>query len=595
MSNLELSIPPGFYLEPQVASWVTGAGVDYVVFNQGGAPPAISKYIAYDNLVPPNPFIAVTQDGTGNVVYDGGFPKIYNGSAPAPGSTFAQLSASFKFIYNALKWIANPEKVAAGNKKILILGDSDTSYSVNSTDPNGFRTSLDSICAIAGFVPTYRTASSYAGGLIDCRLTELNNYCAVFLMSSAYVTSPLITNQAVTDLSSFRSQGNGIFVMTDHGQVVTSPAMAVNLTTVSFFCTANKLIVQFGAYFSGDFTRSPVNVGSIRATYGDHPLYAGMTDAESIYAGGSESKVVVAEYTKYYPGSIPNVTIDKKGSSVVQAAAQMQDGSIETYRGFFAIAEGNPLVIKDALGNEITEVALGLSSRLPFMSLVTSLSGAGTVLGEIRRNATKIGAFSYTDDAGATVVWFTNEPEQTTANNGDVITAQITLPFNYGSSVTVSRVQPAIGGDLALAEVVTKLVGANERPLEAVLNKMITEISGKGVSITAKLSTGENVVALTNYFKPTADGSKLGPIDRAVYDTEAEAAPILAAAQVPGGTHNRVVLIKETGNLYRYLLGTWEKVLGANLAEIFGVGRIIENTLKVQRYRVASDGKLVSL
>ena len=43
-----------------------------------GIPPVLAKYIAYDNLTPQNPFIATVEDGLGNILLDGGFPKWYN-------------------------------------------------------------------------------------------------------------------------------------------------------------------------------------------------------------------------------------------------------------------------------------------------------------------------------------------------------------------------------------------------------------------------------------------------------------------------------------------------------------------------------------
>lgn len=598
-TNLQLSIPPGFYLEPQVASWVLGSGVDYVVFNQGGAPPAISKYIAYDTLTPANPFIAVTQDGTGNVVYDGGFPKLYNTYAPAAGATFAQLSGAFKFVHNALKWIANPDKVAAGNNKILVLGDGIANYNIKGTGPNDFKTSIDRICAIAGFVPTYKHTVDYAGGLLDPRLAELNQYCAVFLMSSLPGQYAQITNQGCTDLASFRSQGNGLFVMTDHGEVVTSAAQAANLTSSgNFFATANKVIVQFGAWFSGNYDRVPVNVGYIRANYGDHPLYAGMTNAEDIAAGGSESKVVVAEYTKYYPGNMPTVTINKSGSSVVQAAALMHDGSIETYRGFFAIAEGNPLVFKNGAGAEITALDLGYGARLSAVNLITSLSGAGTVLGEIRRGTVKIGSFFYTDELGTTVIWYANTPDQVMVKNGEALTAQIVVPFSYGTSLAIKRIQPSIGDGDSYAEIVSKAMGATDkRVTEAGTAGILLRMRAAGAAnIPIKLSTAENVQQIRNsFYSAVMDGRWQPVVQRAIYPTEAAADYYLKNAQVPGGTHNRVVLIVETNNLYQYVLGTWEKVAGTNLAEIFGVGRVIESTLGGQQYRVSADGKLIAL
>lgn len=67
-----------------------------VAYTLNGLPPALSEYIAYDTLTPANPFIAVTQDGAGNVVYDGGFPKLYNQYAvlPQPSGYSIRLNAN---------------------------------------------------------------------------------------------------------------------------------------------------------------------------------------------------------------------------------------------------------------------------------------------------------------------------------------------------------------------------------------------------------------------------------------------------------------------------------------------------------------------
>ena len=71
--NIEVDTPPGYYLEPVNVNITFSNKVQEVLFSLNGAPPSISKYIAYDTSVPPVPFIAVTQDGRGNVTYDGGF------------------------------------------------------------------------------------------------------------------------------------------------------------------------------------------------------------------------------------------------------------------------------------------------------------------------------------------------------------------------------------------------------------------------------------------------------------------------------------------------------------------------------------------
>ena len=63
-----------------------------------GTPPVLAKYIAYDNLVPQNPFIATVEDGLGKVLMDGGFPKWYNDNYSSSWISYSNLSPSFKYL-----------------------------------------------------------------------------------------------------------------------------------------------------------------------------------------------------------------------------------------------------------------------------------------------------------------------------------------------------------------------------------------------------------------------------------------------------------------------------------------------------------------
>lgn len=503
MNNLKLSIEPGFYPEAQTATWDIEGDVSYIVFNQGGTPPAISEYIAYDTLVPANPFIAVTQDGRGNVVYDGGFPKFYNLNNNISWTTFNQLSASFKFLHNALKWAANPDKVAAGNNKVLFLGDANygESYCVKGIDNTGFYSSFSTICQIAGFVPTFKVRSDY-GLALDPRLAELEQYCAVVVMSSVWVTSGLITDQACSDLATFRNQGSGLILITDHGQIVNSLAEASALTVASGFATGNKIAARFGAYFSGDYNRSPVNVGYIRQTYGDHPLYAGMDNADSIDAGGSESKVVVATFTKYFPGSLPAVTINRPGVNTVQAAAKFADGSIETYRGLFVINEGSVIAFVDEDGEEITEQNIGYSNKFPTLRFETDFGDIGTVVGTLSLNSTRIADFTVTLEAGMVINWLAGRPGNLKVNNNDMVHAVVTQPFSYSSSLKLLRNQPQVNGQLSTAELSKSAFSIAARPMEMPLTAMFDRIrqATGDQSKRAGLANAENVVKLKLFF-----------------------------------------------------------------------------------------------
>lgn len=323
----------GTYGSKLVVGWQTTKEVKFVSFTINGLMPTLSEYVAYDTLTPPNPFIAVTQDSRGNVVYDGGFPKFYNPVGPKPTDKFANLNAAFKFLHNALNFASNKAKVNAGNRNILILGDAvvTSPYAVKSTESSSFFTSFTNLFAIAGYVPTFRDLSDYAGSL-NPTAAELDGYCAVLLMSSNYSTlTGFLTPSAVKDIVAFREAGNGVILITDHGEPVNDVNTAATGSYAGFFRTANQLASEFGTYFTGIYDRSPVNVGFLRSTYGDHPLYNGMTNDEFIYAGASESQVVVQRYPRYAPNELPPIHMDS-GCYLVQILTALKDGTIEIQR-----------------------------------------------------------------------------------------------------------------------------------------------------------------------------------------------------------------------------------------------------------------------
>lgn len=323
---------------PLVIKWTAKTDVMSVASNINGPPLTISEYVAYDTLSPPNPFLAVTQDGNGNVVYDGGFPKYYNAKAPAASATFAQLTGTYKFLYNALNFIADKSKTSKGNRKVLLLGDAKEgqSYAVKGTGGTGFKTSFENLCSVAGYQLTIKDTDDW-GGLLDCRYSEYDQYCCVIVIGSTYTGGyNRITNTSVMDLVEYREQGGGVALITDHGPDLTSIEQA-STPHDGFFAVCNRIAVHFGAYFTGNFNRSPVNVGHLRTNYGDHPLYNGLTNQENVPAGGSESKVVVREVPTYSPANIPDTVIDEVGVSLVNFMAILTNGEVVKHSYLYVV------------------------------------------------------------------------------------------------------------------------------------------------------------------------------------------------------------------------------------------------------------------
>lgn len=462
MATITPSVPTGSYFDHQTIKFTFSADISLVAMTEGDIPPSISKYIAYDTLSPPGPFIAVTEDGTGRVVYDGGFPKFYNGNIPdwtnvaTRPKTFSALIASHKFLYNALNWVANASKVAAGNKKVLILGDKnpglsgtgnqggeDDNYIItNDVRGDGFKATFDTILSAAGYIPTYKLPNQYAGNTIDARLTELEQYCCVILLSSDYRTVPRLTSASINDFSTYRANGNGIILITDHGHDLGSIGDVTNIGG-GFFKTANAIASRFGAYFTGNYDRTPVNVGYLRTNYGDHPLYNGMANTDSIVAGDSESKVVVSTTPTYLPPNLPTVTTNKVGLNVYNVLAVLSNGLYLTGRYVYNIQGEEFVFVKTTnfVGVEVINGPKVYASKLgtPSLRIDTDASKLGTIWGEILLNGYRIGEFFNSGDGVTTVYYFASGNISPRVKEGDTVDVNVVSPFTYGKRMVVTR------------------------------------------------------------------------------------------------------------------------------------------------------------
>lgn len=707
MANLSLSVAPGYYLEAQQANWVLSSEVDFISFALNGAQPALSKYIAYDTLTPANPFIAVTEDGNGRVVYDGGFPKFYNNTAPTAGldplfslefrgtkdspgvdgnayyydlfSTVAvtiaagdklvydiwcnspdarvgidgitntsvingppflyslrdwkqqgsvlkdqnnisihpasdhsafsankwyhrefdltqaagyrfikwslayegetngvfytrfkevyildstgkvkatlfkdritipsgtpnypgasgysnistgiydprsNLTAAYKYLFNAIRWVA---KTNNPTKKILILGDASgtQNYKVKGTASTDFETSLRNLCTAVGFTPTIKDVTDYAGGMLNATLAEMNQYDCVLLMGSASGSTALITTSMIQDIQTYRQQGGGVIMITDHGPVLNSVGGAYPPGGgVAFFHMVNAVAVNFGAWFSGTYDRTPVNVGFLRSNYGDHPLYDGMLDTENIAAGASESRVEITNPPQLRPPIAP-LTISKQGVNTVRAMVQLKDGTMEAYSFVYVIATGQLILFRDPEGALIDTLPASLSSKVDFnVELVGA--GLGTLVGDVQLNGKTVAQLSFDTTDGSVQSWIGGGSNQLFVRKGDVFKARITSPFSYTRDLAVNRYEPNLANMRKLPDVVNHLRGngfSTSKPKETVLdavNYMTREFPALGY--TPKGDYARDIKQLQGFW-----GTEPTKPDQGVYIY-----PTLAAAQ----------------------------------------------------------------
>lgn len=412
------------------------------------------------------PFLAVTQDGKGNVIYDGGFPKFYNIEiAKANGnvyptvlpSTFAQLTPASKYLYNGLNFCANKRKVASGNRKILFVSNSAKGYSFVLTDSHyhnqggdhadtGFRDTIEAICTAGNWTPTLYDLPVQSDKL-DFSYEYLDQFAAVvfFSLYAAQSNSDRhVTENFAKNMAQYRAAGNGIAIITDHcGDNYTSLSDAVARGSV-FALDATIVAKEYGCYFSGNVDRKPVLVSEIKRQIGapgppeTHPLLAGLADTDYIYAGASESLVFPELYTTNIVDETQPyvVQMNTAGTYYVNVLVQSDAGDIEVKPMRFVIIDPSDIVLKDSLGGTISSTT-STYKRVFDYSLINTNDASALYRGEIRVNNNLHGYFKL---SAGNIEYYPLAGPYSGINvaDGDTVGFYIKQPFEYEIKTTVS-------------------------------------------------------------------------------------------------------------------------------------------------------------
>lgn len=419
----------------------TDPSVSKVYYTTDGSAPVLAKYVAYDTIVPPNPFIAVVQDGAGNVAFDGGFPKFYNGSMNASAQ---------KYFINVLNWIADKAKVSAGNKKVLILGDAIAAdnYAINNTTSIGFSVALSTLSTASGFPFTKLDSSNFAGGVIDIPYATLDQYCAIIVFSTRYsaATANSVTAATINNMITYRQGGGGIFFITDHGTVA-DPKASNNWE--GFYNFANRFTVPMcNAYFGGNYDRTPVGVGFLRTTYGNHPFWASLADTDTIPAGGSESRVYVTSLPSY---TLPTtVSLSGTGYKSIAVLVEKTDGTVSVEKFGYGFGVASPFGWLTAGGAALTPTTKSILNIVPTkpswnLSGITTPQGLmlldSDVFGEFSRPSATVVENYYANETGIPHMFYGSD--STTKHkmvlSGQQLTLQLQSPLSYSTSITVDR------------------------------------------------------------------------------------------------------------------------------------------------------------
>lgn len=317
MATLTLNPAPSLYATSSATVTMAASGYRTILVSTTSQP-TFTKNIGYDEFG--NPFIAVLEDGRGNVLFDGGFPKFYNNAWDSAVTTYAALDNRFKFLYNAIGWLGT-NNAPGTPKHILVYGDqapSTGSYSVKGTAASDFNTSLSAIAALAGYTITFIDQLDYGrSATIPYSLMSAASCMLIFSSTTAAVNGGqgYLSAGSLANIQTYRQNGGGVMIVTDHD---------------IFQATANQVAALFNASFSGNVDRSPVSVDALVTTYGHHPLWANMTG--SVYAGSSEGIVNLPTNTPFNPAT-QSIQLSGTGYKTIYVTAE-DDAGIVSARMF---------------------------------------------------------------------------------------------------------------------------------------------------------------------------------------------------------------------------------------------------------------------
>lgn len=370
-------------------------------------------------------------------------------------SVFDQLPGAWKYLHNVMKFIANPQKVASGNNKLLIIGNvhgnkpycirnrqSDTSLSTDARI-TGFRDTFDAVAGVAGKQLTYYDTSDTGDKPIDLKFAYLNQFAGVIFLSSKESNGSeamrRVTPAFAKELNLYRLQGNGVFVVTDHSnEGYTSPADAA-ARTYGFPQDANRLTEYWSAYFTNSVDRHPIDVAAIRQQLrdaggdGNHPLLNNLLPGDAIHAGESESLVIVDTYPN---NQVPvnksaSFLINTPGDNWLNILVQRQDGTVFVRPLKYTIVD--PEAYQYIRADRSPIVGDWATNKLGWDSLMQLTNGAtDTLVGSIYKNDI-IQGYWHMENNQITIDTFAGPGKTFRIDSNSLIHFRVEQPYIYNT------------------------------------------------------------------------------------------------------------------------------------------------------------------
>ncbi|BDR25012.1 hypothetical protein RVBP14_1780 [Pseudomonas phage sp. Brmt] len=596
-------------------------------------PPVLSEYIAYDGdpATGGSPFIAVVQDGTGNVLYDCSFPKFYNLNydtyqIPANTTNPQDLWGWVRYFYNAIGFIRNGSKYESTGKKFLVITDSNPSepYSVLNTSGNGFKKILDTAARVQD--STYDVYyPEMMGGTVDLTLTDLNKYYACILFSTkdhntGALTPERVSQATIDNLATWRKSGNGIFVITDSASRDYTNIEDAKENNGSFAFTANRLAFNFGSYFSGVVDRSDVQYTvnqmlSWSPKAASSGLFTGMNKSIGngqvtdfvIKGDSSESEIKLVTFPAYNKEDIPEFTFDHTGEYIYNFLCTTSENPNKPYAISFRFQVGvdDGIFVARDNGQAIDTTQILTAKRYFDLNLgYSNGTDHQDYLGDIQINGYLVGSFLFSQ--GITQWDLITHGSTLLIHDNDQIRINVRVPYTYTMQhqVVLSSKPASLYNEASLIGTMAwdDYKGISKAKIYEYINLSMTKYMYR-VANAYKNSINIKPIVLTA-LRRTFLGETLNTANVYVYDNNSTWGKL--SQRVQNGRHGDIVIFADTSKVVQYdeLASTpgWYVMKDPGLADVtvaklvpfFGNNRAIKNRLKTGDILDETTGQPIS-
>lgn len=144
-------------------------------------------------------------------------------------------------------------------------------------------------------------------------------------------------------------------------------------------------------------------------------------------------------------------------------------------------------------------VAIGTANNVLLGLVVDGEGETQPMAGNILRNDSKIGDFTWTSENGAIINWYAGEGRPIYVQNSDQIKAVLTSPVSSTTTITVNRIQPDVEKAIMLSDFCNRVIPLVAGTTNSNAVKDVTNMVSQETAFTYTKSLSTNVRQIKDY------------------------------------------------------------------------------------------------